>query len=141
MNPKRDKPPIILVVEDEATVRALAESILETLGYGALSAATAREALALFEQKNCIDVLFTDIELPDGPEAMDGLELAGRAVELCRGLGVIYTTGGGRTDGMAALFVDKAVFLAKPYTRDQLVDAVEEVLGRSFRVPRKKPPC
>jgi CheY-like chemotaxis protein len=127
---KRDKPPMILVVEDEATVRALAESILETLGYRTLSAATAREAIALFEQKNSIDLLFTDIELPDGADAMDGLALARRAVELCPDLRVIYTTGGGRTDGMAALFVDESVFLAKPYTRDQLIDAVEEVLGR-----------
>ena len=130
MKSKPDKPPIILVVEDEATVRTLAESILETLGYRTLSAATAREAIALFDQKDSIDLLFTDIELPDGPDAMDGLELARRAVELRHGLRVIYTTGGGRTDGMAALFVDGAVFLAKPYTRDLLIDTVKKVLGR-----------
>ena len=130
MKSKPGKQPIILVVEDEATVRTLAESILETLGYRTLSAATAREAIALLEQENSIGLLFTDIELPDGPDAMDGLELARRAVELCPGLRVIYTTGGGRTDGMAALFVEKAVFLAKPYTRDQLIDTVKKVLGR-----------
>jgi hypothetical protein len=32
--------------------------------------------------------------------------LARKAVELCRGLGVIYTTGHGQTDGMTALFVE-----------------------------------
>jgi CheY-like chemotaxis protein len=114
-----DKPnKTILVVEDEPTVRALAVSIIEDdLGYAALSAATAREAMALLEQDQLIDLLFTDIILPDGPDAIDGLELARRAVEMRAGLSVIYTSGGAQTDGMAALFVDGSTFLAKPYTR------------------------
>ena len=87
MNAKRDKrPPTILVVEDEPTVRALAESIIETLGYRTLSAASAREAIALLEQESSVDLLFTDIHLPDGPDAADGLELTRRAVELRPGL-------------------------------------------------------
>jgi CheY-like chemotaxis protein len=127
---KRDKtPPTILVVEDEPTVRTLAESIIETLGYRTLSAASAREAIALFEQESSVDLLFTDIHLPDGADAVDGLELALRAVELRPGLRVIYTTGGGRTDGMDALFVEEADFLNKPYTRDQLIEAVETAFG------------
>ena len=43
-------------------------------------------------------------------------------------LRVIYTSGGGRTDGMAALFVEEATFLTKPYTNDQLIEAVETAL-------------
>ena len=42
---------------------------------------------------------------------------------------MIYTTGGGRTDGMAALFVEEATFLTKPYTNDQLIEAVETAFG------------
>jgi CheY-like chemotaxis protein len=125
---KRDKQLTILVVEDEPTVRALSESIIETLGYKTLSAATAREAIALLEQEKSVDLLFTDINIPDGPDAIDGLELARNAVELRPGLHVIYTTGGGKTDGMDALFVEGAVFLAKPFTNDQLIDAVTEAL-------------
>jgi CheY-like chemotaxis protein len=113
-----------LVVEDEPTVRVLAESIIESLGYTILSAANAREAIALLEQDEAIDILFSDINLPDGPDAIDGLELARRAVELCPSLRVIYTTGYGQTDGMTALFVEDATFLPKPYTVKQLTEAV-----------------
>src|ERR1700731_5007620 len=128
------KPTTVLVVEDEPTVRALAESIIEALGYRILSAANAREAIALLEQDEPIDILFTDINLPDGPDAIDGLGLARKAVELCPGLRVIYTTGHGQTDGMPALFVEDATFLPKPYTVKRLTEAVlataEEHPGR-----------
>jgi CheY-like chemotaxis protein len=124
VKPKHAKPTTVLVVEDEPTVRALAESIIEALGYIILSAANAREALALLEQDEHIDLLFTDINLPDGPDTIDGLELARKAVELRPSLRVIYTTGHGQTDGMTALFVEDATFLPKPYTAKQLTEAV-----------------
>jgi len=122
---------VVLVVEDEPTVRALAVSIIEDeRDYASLSAATGREAVALLEQDQPIDLLFADINLPDGPDSMDGLELARRAVEMRPGLSVVYTSGGGQTDGMAALFVDGAIFLPKPYTKDRLIEALVRSLPR-----------
>jgi CheY-like chemotaxis protein len=125
MKSKHAKSTTVLVVEDEPTVRALAESMIEALGYMVLSAANAREAIALLEQDEPIDILFTDINLPDGPDAIDGLELARKAVELRPSLRVIYTTGHGQTDGMTALFVEDATFLPKPYTVKRLTEAVQ----------------
>ena len=127
MKSRNAKPTTVLVVEDEPTVRTLAESIIETLGFTIFSAANAREAIALLEQDEHIDLLFTDINLPDGPDAIDGLELARKAVEFWPGLRVIYTTGAGRTDGMTALFVADATFLPKPYTAKQLTEAVTPI--------------
>jgi CheY-like chemotaxis protein len=115
----------VLVVEDEPDLRVLAESNIADLGYETLSAANGREALALLNENQRITLLFTDINMPDVPDGIDGLELARRAVELRPGLRVIYTTAaGGLTDGMAALFVEGATFLPKPYTRDQLMRAM-----------------
>ena len=111
----------MLVAEDEPTVLALAASNIEEIGYATLSAANTREALALLDEDARVDLLFTDITMP---EAADGFELARRAVELRPGLRVIYTSGGGLTDGMRALFVEGAAFLPKPYTRDQLIEAI-----------------
>jgi len=116
----------VLIVEDEPTVRALAVSILDDIGY---SAANAREAMALLETETSVDILFTDVNIPDGPDALDGLALAQAARELRADLHVLYTTGGGQTDGMAALFVDGAGFLQKPYTQGQLLNALDALLS------------
>jgi CheY-like chemotaxis protein len=134
MKSENAKPTTVLVVEDEPTVRALAESIIEALGYMILSVANAREAIAPLEQDEPIDILFTDINLPDGPDAIDGLELARKAVELCPSLRVIYTTGHGQIDGMTALFVEDAAFLPKPYRVKQLTEAVLATAGPPRRV-------
>src|SRR6476660_7179301 len=115
----------VLVAEDEPTVRTLAESIIAETGYETFSAANAREALAVLDDGAPITLLFTDINMPDGPDGLDGLELAQRAVKIRPDLRVIYTTGGGLTDGMNALFVEGGTFLPKPYNGQRLVDAVK----------------
>jgi CheY-like chemotaxis protein len=123
---KKPKSPVVLVAEDEPTVRTLAESNIAELGYTTLTAGNAREALAILDAGESVDVLFTDINMPDEPDSTEGLELARRAVELHPGLRVIYTTGDALTDGMAALFVDGATFLQKPYNREKLMKAVQD---------------
>jgi hypothetical protein len=59
-----------------------------------------------------------------GQMASTDLKLARRAVEIRPDLRVIYTTGGGLTDGMTALFVEGGTFLPKPFTREQLIAAI-----------------
>jgi DNA-binding NtrC family response regulator len=77
-----------------------------------------------------VDLLFTDINMPDGP---DGVELARNAVELRPGLRVLYTTGGSRTDGMTALFIEGSGFLQKPYTRERLIETLGTLLPTDQR--------
>jgi CheY-like chemotaxis protein len=125
---RRKSHPVILVVEDEPTILALAVSIIEdALGWKTLSAATAGEALAVLQTKKPVTVLFTDIALPDRHPALDGFALARRAVEQRADLRVLYTSGRDQTDGMRALAVERADFLPKPYTREQLVEVLQKL--------------
>ena len=81
--------PVVLVVEDDALVRMAAVDMVETLGFTALQAGDAAEALAIVRGEARLDVLFTDIGLP----GMRGPELAAKAVELRPGLKVVFASG------------------------------------------------
>jgi DNA-binding NtrC family response regulator len=117
----------VLIVEDDEQVRVLAEGILQEGGHKTLSAGSADQALALIEDGEKVDVIFTDITLQSDPHA--GLVLAQEAVKRKSNAPVLYTTGQGLTDGMRAMFVERFGFLAKPYTPEQLVVAVENLLS------------
>jgi DNA-binding NtrC family response regulator len=100
----------------------LAQSILETNGYNALSAGTTDQATALIESDKNIDVLFTEMELLGDVHA--GLTLAQEALKRRPDIAVLYTSGQAITDGMKELFVERSAFLSKPYTADQLVTSL-----------------
>jgi DNA-binding NtrC family response regulator len=123
----------VLIVEDEDQVRVLAESYLREQGHQTVSAATAEEALAVFEVVERIDVLFTDIKL--GGDIHSGLNVAKQARKRQPDLAVLYATGQAVTDGMRAMMVDNAAVLEKPYTVDQL----QASLSVHFRIkPRSR---
>ena len=86
--------------------------------------------MAVLEEGETIDVMFTDIRLPDGPAAMDGLQLARKAVEVQPRLRVIYTTGDVETDRLTVAFVEDSTFLPKPYTAKQLIRALDDQVIR-----------
>jgi CheY-like chemotaxis protein len=81
---------VILIVEDEAAVRQLAEVVLTSLGYTVLSAADAASALLLAREHPRIDLLFTDVVLPNGTT---GLELASALCGERPDLRVLFTSG------------------------------------------------
>ena len=115
-------------MEDEQAIRTLTRTILERAGYSVLAASTATEAEALFAQEvGGIDLLVTDIALPDGT----GPALFKRLVEKRPSLRVVYMSG--YTDEM---LVDQAAleraggFLQKPFLGDGLVRKVRDALDR-----------
>jgi len=118
---------IVLIVEDEEQVRVLAEAIIEELGHETLTAGTAEQALALVRERSDIALLFTDMGLQQDLEA--GLRLAQDVVVQMPRLPVLYTTGQGVTDGMRAMFAEPFGFLAKPYTPDDLKQAIGSLLA------------
>lgn len=117
----------ILVVDDEADIRALLTKILRRERYQVFEAASAEEALALASRSaTALDLLLTDVMLP----GMQGRELAERLFAASPGLKVLYVSGYSddeavRTGG----FPQGSKFLQKPFTLGALVRKVREALG------------
>ena len=118
---------VILIVEDDAFVRVIAEMMIKGWGHHTLSASDVDEALSLLRSPQHIDALFTDIHLKSA--TLGGFELAHEAIKLRPKLRVLYTTGNSVTDKMKALFVEGAHFLLKPYVHEELQDSVEGLLA------------
>jgi PAS domain S-box-containing protein len=115
----------ILVVEDDARLRSLAEQILATRGYHVLGAANAREALELIDTYGSrLSLLLTDVVMP----GMNGRDLANRALKACPALSVIYMSG--YTDAGAIPFGRDTpqAFLGKPFTAVDLLELVRSTL-------------
>jgi two-component system, response regulator PdtaR len=67
------EPPLVLVVEDDALLRALTAEYLEDCDFSVLQAETAEEAIVLLRANRRIGVVFSDVQMPG---SMDGVDLA-----------------------------------------------------------------
>ena len=116
----------ILVVEDDAMVRAHLVGQLEDLGYQVVAAEAGQPALDILNSGEDFDLLFTDIIMPGG---MNGRQLAEAAVQLRPGLKVLFTSGYTETAIVHQGRLDPGVhLLSKPYRRKDLAAKVREVL-------------
>lgn len=123
----------ILVVEDEAGIRALVRKILRRQGYVVLEASNGDDALKICAgHKGKIDLLVTDVMMP----RMSGRELADRLIALRPELRILYVSGY-TDDAMlsSGSFPSGTAFLQKPFTLGSLLGKVREVLdiGQSRR--------
>jgi CheY-like chemotaxis protein len=116
----------ILVVEDNQAVRRVAVKMLQGLGYQVREAADGPSALAILQEPDMIDLLFTDLIMPKG---LSGQELLTRARALRPGLKALFTSGyseqfikdrGATEEGVA--------LLSKPYRAQNLAEAVRTAL-------------
>jgi CheY-like chemotaxis protein len=115
----------ILVVEDEAQVRLITVSMLKTRGYHVLEAATCQEALTLATTEDAIDLLVSDVVMPE----LSGPELATRIRTVHPKIRVLLVSGYS-ADAVARHGVDGAApsFLQKPFTGNQLAKKVRDLL-------------
>jgi PAS domain S-box-containing protein len=117
----------ILVVEDEDGVRALVIKVLGDLGYRLLQAQSGPRAIEVWREHGpAIDLLITDIVMPDG---MNGIELAERLRRTRPSLKVIFTSGylaDVSRDAIPARETD--VYLAKPFSLPELARLVRRTL-------------
>jgi signal transduction histidine kinase/CheY-like chemotaxis protein len=119
---------IILVVEDEAMVRKLSVDSLQELGYTVLEAESAAKALVILEQRDDIDLLFTDIVMPE----INGRVLAERAKKLHPAIKVLFTTGYTRNAVVHNGVLDPGLqLLTKPYSLEQLATSIRNALKDS----------
>ncbi len=117
----------VLVVDDEASVRDFIGAALEKQGYRVLFAADGREALAVLERENArIEAAVLDIVMP----IMSANELLPRLKARQPELKVLLTSG--YSESEARRLCDAypgAMFIQKPYTSQQILGAVERLLG------------
>jgi nitrogen-specific signal transduction histidine kinase/ActR/RegA family two-component response regulator len=117
----------ILVVEDEPAVRFLSARQLRKLGYRILEASSGAEALSIWRQHaGEIDLLFTDIVMPDG---MTGSELAETLLAEKPGLKIIYASGYSLDVVEQEFSLRKgASFLHKPYSAAAVSNLIRTLL-------------
>ena len=115
----------ILVVEDDADVRAYVVETLRGLGYDVIEAAGGEEALALMDRHQTISLLLTDVVMP----GQNGRKLAEAARARQASLKVLYMTGYSRNAIVHQGRLDPGVeLLQKPLTSEQLAAMVRKVL-------------
>jgi len=117
----------ILLVEDEEQVRGLASYILKWHGYQVIEAESASQALAIWKEKaGSIDLVLTDMVMP----GMSGQELRQELRATKPGVKVVCTSGYSATHARqdAGLW-GSPNFLAKPYSPDKLIQAVQDCLA------------
>jgi len=118
----------ILVVEDEAGIRALVRKILRRQGYEVLEAANGEDALALCREHGPrVELLITDVLMPQmgGRELVERLQTQGHAMK------VLYVSGyTGDTTIYSGDLPAGTAFLQKPFTLGSLLDKVKDVLAK-----------
>jgi len=119
---------LILVVDDEAAIREVTRSALESAGYQVLTASDGTEAVALYAQRSTdIKVVITDIVMP----YMDGIATIRALRKLNPLIDIIVSTG--TRDKSRNPGDDRGVkaVLSKPYTAETLLRTLAEVLRPS----------
>jgi len=119
---------LILVVDDEASIRAITKATLEAHGYAVLTAGDGPTAVALYAQhRQAIRAVVTDMRMP----IMDG-SLTIRAIQNMDPEVPVIAVSGLMTNGAEAdvARLGTRFFLRKPYTAAQMLTALAEVLDR-----------
>jgi PAS domain S-box-containing protein len=116
---------VVLVVEDDAAVRRMTADRLTALGYATVVVSGAEAALSVLAQGRHVDLVFTDMMMPDG---RTGLELAREVRSIRPDLPILMTTGyaGEMID---VELIDGLPLIRKPYRQEELSRAIRRALA------------
>ncbi len=115
----------VLVVEDDALLRAEAVDLCIEAGFTTYEARNADQAIRLLERRSEIRVLFTDIEMEG---TMDGLRLAHAVRERWPPVSIMVTSG--RRKVTKEDLPENGLFFAKPYPPDDIVKALNSIAAQ-----------
>jgi signal transduction histidine kinase len=116
---------LVLIVEDDDTARRVTAQGVRELGYSVLEAENGRAAIEIIRRRADIDLMITDVVMPD----MDGARLAREAVFRRHSLRVLFTTGYTRNAIVHNGVLDPGVkLLTKPFSLEQLAVKIREIL-------------
>jgi PAS domain S-box-containing protein len=123
---------VVLVVEDEDMVRRLARRILERHGYRVLEASDGAAALAGLDVDTPVDILLTDVVMPN----MSGAELAQKLRSRMPKLRVIYMSGYvGNVTTRHQMLEHGTAYLQKPFTAVGLLQSIRRLLDEPMLLP------
>jgi CheY-like chemotaxis protein len=108
----------ILLVEDEVLVRFAAADLLRSQGHEVVEASNGEEALAVLQAGLDFNLVVSDVRMPG---SVNGLKLVERMREHWPHIGRLLATSHWPEEG-----VNGAHYLAKPYTDDALLRAIQE---------------
>lgn len=119
--------PTVFLVEDEPSLRSLVRSVLERYGCTVVEASCGTTALQKWSEKKAqIDLLLTDLVLPDG---MNGRELADTLIAENPNLKVVFTTGYSYDEVCKGFPLPEGFhFLQKPYAPSTLIQTIKNAL-------------
>src|SRR4051812_5429477 len=120
--------PLILLVDDDDSLRTMLRITLIRLGYEVSEARNGREAIVLYKQRTP-DLVLTDIVMPE----QEGVQTIGELRSQHAGAKIIAMSGGGRAGAAGYLKIAKAMgadrVLAKPFSNDEMIAVLSELLG------------
>ena len=124
--PARSATETILLVEDEQDVRTFTAKVLAEHGYRVLTAVDAGSALAVLTAGEKVDLLFTDVGLPNG---IDGRQLVDEARKRWPRLKVLFTTGYARSGLVHYSRLEPGIqLILKPFSESTLASRIRKVL-------------
>jgi two-component system, cell cycle sensor histidine kinase and response regulator CckA len=131
------KSPSILVVDDQATVRRMAHRLLSEWGFRVFESESGEEAMEVLETaKSGIQLVIVDVVMPFA----DGVQVTQRIRERWPGQRTLYMSAHPAEVLMEYGLTElDAPFLAKPFTRDELLTKVSQALAWSQPASSEKP--
>jgi len=120
---------LILIIDDDFRIREVLRQILERAGYEVMEASDGKEGISLYREKQA-DLIITDIIMPkkEGLETITDLRIEFPEVK------IIAISGGGRIGPETYLELAEGFganrLLTKPFGHEELLEAVQDLLGR-----------